>query len=195
MDSLPQEIYVNIFRYTSIKDIIISNQISKFFNILLNDHMNDIIYEMANNTTKLDNLLYNSYRRGKSYSKDQLEYVGIEINFDIKDSIFEFSEFEHILLYHKDKLISHEPYIIIVTLNNYGIYTIYYFRSEVSENERYTPGDYGWDQDDLNVLVLKNTYKYDNIKDIKNIEIHYVDYYNEDYTYEFNIIHKILCNF
>lgn len=186
MQEFPFELLSNILKFTSVKDILNFNSISNHFNNFLKDDINDIIYDMNSNTDKegrkylKENSLYDVYYRGKSYD---------EYDSNRSDEKFELSKYSHILFFTEIKQKTYGPGCIIVTLNSNLKYTLYYFIQEVDTDMEYTPDYYGWDKNDINILVKSKSFEYDNINSINIPKECFVDKtfnghnnYHKDYT-------------
>lgn len=153
---LPHEMYIHILKFTSIKDVFNVVGTSTYLNTMLKNDISDIIYEMDSLFVPPINY-YLEYQRGKSYD-DHDE--------NIKDEIFVLNSFDHII-YHQ-KFLQYDNYAeIIITLNSNMLYTVYSFCDEVGKYEG-TPDYYGYDDDDLDVVVLHKKQQYN---DLRNIDI------------------------
>ena len=139
---IPDELYYHILTFVSIRDIINFTRLCKYLNKTIKDKINDIIYKLISEIDVVgrnyikNNQLYVTYQRGKS---DFNSCDKIDKNFDISD-------FEHILyckeLYFNWANSIYNSGYIIITVDCNLIYTVYTFRSEVSEDED-SPDGYG----------------------------------------------------
>jgi hypothetical protein len=185
----PIEIYIEILKYVNVKDIIAFSLVSKAHHKILSNDISSIIYEMLNNNVDSmcrkyvnSNLFYIDYHRGKSYP---------DYDSSNKDILFELGDLEHILFHEEIKAYTGKADYLIVTLDVNLNYNVYCFSPEVDFDAEYTPEYHGWDNDDIDIMVLIESYKYDNIKSINIPEGSFRSYYHDIDMQEItHMIHK-----
>ncbi|CAK7994887.1 Hypothetical protein POVR1_LOCUS405 [uncultured virus] len=145
--NLPSEITLEILKTITLRDLVMLKEVCKNLNQIVDLNMDELVYTTSCNSHQefyqadRDNL-FTIYERGKSYSA--------KAN---KDRKFEMRESTHILVWYKHPH-GGENALVMVNVDINLVYTVMYFRPEVLQDQESTPYYYGWNKNDLGIMVL-----------------------------------------
>jgi hypothetical protein len=186
-----EDVMVIILGYVSIKDLFNVKIVNMNLNDIISNQLDEIIYVIASrhiNTFFENNKsnLFNKYYRGKSYDTYNSNKL-IDIPFLI-------SKTTYVLCCFHVKANCDAVGIAMLTININLNYSIYIFQPEVIRNEEYTPDYYGWDGDDVNVLILVEQTSVPSIAKIRNNKVLNFKRYNKIREKRKNIENLIFKN-
>lgn len=144
---LPSEITFIILKGVILRDLMMMKEVCKYLYRLVDSNIDELVhttsYDRYSEEYKFDgDNLFTMYERGKSY--------GPKAN---KDQKFQMRESSHILIWYKHSC-DEENALVMVTVDINLVHTVMYFRPEVLPIQEYTPDYYGWDDNDLGIMVL-----------------------------------------
>lgn len=176
MDFLSQVLhdpFMLIVYNLTIKDIIGLSRLSCYFHQIISEEFDECVHSLAQ-TNKINSLgleysktFYLKYNRGKSYPIGEFRSNSKFPELGNQDVPFYLSDGEYILYFSDMKLSEYDPGSIIVTINRLLQYTVYQFKQEVDPEQEYTPDYHGWDDSDINIIVVEEKQKYSNINEIR----------------------------